>query len=251
MMAIGDTLREARMRQRVDISEVEDETKIRAKYLRAIENEEFDLLPGETFVRSFIRTYAEYLGLDSHLLVEQYRAQHEPHVEAELQPFPPQPRSRERRYGGPPGPGAVVAAALIALLALLLILGLTGDEDDGRPAPEGTTEATTAQEAPPARPRRPRPRPRPAARGISLQIIPVEETYVCIDDGRGNTVFEGVLTAPQTFRGRRLRLNLGKTSAAVRVNGRPVAIAQSPDPVGLDFTPRGQRPLRDAERPCA
>ena len=66
------------MRQKIDIAEVETATKIRAKYLRALENEEFGLLPGNTFVKTFLRTYGEYLGLDAQLLVEEYRAEHEP-----------------------------------------------------------------------------------------------------------------------------------------------------------------------------
>ncbi len=74
MPGIGDQLRETRLRSRIDIAEVEAATKIRAKYLRALENEEFGLLPGSTFVKSFLRTYAQYLGLDAHLLVEEYRA---------------------------------------------------------------------------------------------------------------------------------------------------------------------------------
>jgi len=61
------------MRARIDISEIEAETKIRAKYLRALENEEWDLLPGPTFVKSFLRTYAEALGIDAKLLVEEYK----------------------------------------------------------------------------------------------------------------------------------------------------------------------------------
>ena len=73
MPEIGETLREARMRRRIDMTEVETTTKIRGKYLRALENEEWDLLPGPTFVKSFLRTYAEYLGLDARLLVEEYR----------------------------------------------------------------------------------------------------------------------------------------------------------------------------------
>src|ERR687890_613122 len=68
MPEIGETLREARMRRRIDMTEVETATKIRGKYLRALENEEWDLLPGPTFVKTFLRTYAEYLGLDSRLL---------------------------------------------------------------------------------------------------------------------------------------------------------------------------------------
>src|SRR5258707_705455 len=69
MPEIGETLREARMRAKIDISEVEASTKIRAKYLRALENEDWDLLPGSTFVRSFLRTYADYPGLDRLRLV--------------------------------------------------------------------------------------------------------------------------------------------------------------------------------------
>jgi cytoskeleton protein RodZ len=74
MPSIGETLREARMRQRLDIADVEDRTKIRAKYLRALENEEFGMLPGPTFVKTFLRTYAEMLGLDPHVLVEESAA---------------------------------------------------------------------------------------------------------------------------------------------------------------------------------
>ena len=57
MTDIGATLREARMRRRIDITEVESATKIRAKYLRAMEDEEWSVLPGPTYVRSFLRHF--------------------------------------------------------------------------------------------------------------------------------------------------------------------------------------------------
>ena len=76
------------MRQRLDIADVEERTKIRAKYLRALENEEFGMLPGATFVKTFLRTYAEKLGLDPHLLVEEYRATYEPRDETECSRSP-------------------------------------------------------------------------------------------------------------------------------------------------------------------
>src|SRR3712207_1756122 len=102
MPSIGETLREARMRQRLDIADVESRTKIRAKYLRALENEEFGLLPGSTFVKTFIRTYAEVLGLDPHLLVEEYRANYEPREEVEPSALgPPAATGRERGRGPP------------------------------------------------------------------------------------------------------------------------------------------------------
>src|SRR5438552_15796654 len=96
MPDIGTTLREARMRARIDISEIEAETKIRAKYLRALENEEWDLLPGPTFVRTFLRTYAEALGLDAKLLVEEYKLRHDRPSEHELLPIAP-PTTAARR----------------------------------------------------------------------------------------------------------------------------------------------------------
>ena len=89
MPDIGTTLREARMRARIDISEIEAETKIRAKYLRALENEEWDLLPGPTYVKSFLRTYADALGLDGKLLIEEYKLRHERLSDVELQPIAP------------------------------------------------------------------------------------------------------------------------------------------------------------------
>ena len=88
------------MRRRIDMTEVEAATKIRAKYLRALENEEWDLLPGPTFVKTFLRTYAEYLELDPRLLVEEYRQRYERPSTQDLTPFGPghgRPRRRRQR----------------------------------------------------------------------------------------------------------------------------------------------------------
>src|SRR4051812_24174276 len=100
MPEIGATLREARMRLRIDISEIEAQTKIRAKYLRALENEEWNLLPGTTYVKSFLRTYAEALGLDAKLLVEEYKLRHERLSDVELQPIAPTTALDRRRPTG-------------------------------------------------------------------------------------------------------------------------------------------------------
>jgi cytoskeleton protein RodZ len=250
MPSIGDTLREARMRQRLDIADVEAKTKIRAKYLRALENEEFGMLPGPTFVKTFLRSYAEVLGLDPHLLVEDYRARYEPREEAEaLKPIGPPglARDRRRRGPGPPGPLLLAALAAVAVLGTLLVIGLVGDEEDG---PEQAAEERTTTQ-----PRRERPqrRERPARpRRVALRIDPELETYVCLDRGAGTPVFfEQILTEPQTFRGRRLRVNLGNTSVAVTMNGKPVDVGSGPDPVGFEFTPRSTTPLPLGERPCA
>jgi hypothetical protein len=69
---IGNSLREARMRQQLDWPQIELATKIRSKYLRALEDEQFGILPAQPYVKGFLRTYADYLGLDGQLYVDEY-----------------------------------------------------------------------------------------------------------------------------------------------------------------------------------
>src|SRR5215218_9385350 len=159
MPGIGDRVREARMRPKVDIADVEAGTEIRAKYLRALENEEFGLLPGPTFAKTFLRTYADYLGLDAQLLVEEYRVEHEPRGE-EVAPITATRAPRRQRRGGggggvaggrggprigPPSPGVVFGFIFVLLLAGILILGLTADEDEPSGGDDKTEQASDDQ----------------------------------------------------------------------------------------------------------
>src|SRR5271166_1881708 len=131
MPEIGATLREARMRARIDVSEIEAQTKIRAKYLRALENEEWSLLPGPTFVKSFLRTYAQALGLDGKALVEEYRLHHERPSEAMLEPIVSTPQGNRRSQLGPrgrsgsgegPSRAYVIAVTAIGLVIVVLVV---------------------------------------------------------------------------------------------------------------------------------
>lgn len=74
MFELGNNLREARQRRRIDLVAAEQDTKIRSKYLAALETEDFDILPGPVFVRGFLRTYSRYLGLDPQLFIDEYNA---------------------------------------------------------------------------------------------------------------------------------------------------------------------------------
>jgi cytoskeleton protein RodZ len=255
MPPIGDSLREARMRQKLDIADVEERTKIRAKYLRALENEEFGLLPGPTTVRAFLRTYAQILGLDPHVLLEEFRVSHEPPDEMEPQPLaadtsPPQRRMPSGPPIGPPGRGVVVAGLLVALLALLLILGLSSQDDSSTKGTSGD-EAKTQQRKP-APKKKVRKHP-PPPKGVAVNVAPVDATYVCIDKGAGTPpVFQGTISEPRSFKGSsKLRINLGKSSATVKVNGRRVPIERTANPVGFEFTPTATKPLPSGQRPCA
>src|SRR5919107_3173637 len=235
MPSIGETLREARMRQRLDIADVEARTKIRAKYLRALENEEFAMLPGPTFVKTFLRTYAEMLGLDPHVLVEEYRAsvEHEDEMEAPL--GPPRVAGRDRRHGPRIGPGSLILLLLVAVVAALVAIGLASDDSGGGEQafpPETTeteTEAKSETEATPP--------PEPAApKRVTLRVTPATPTYICVDRGVGTPViFENTIDSAQTFRGKRLRVNLGKRDVQLRMNGKPVKITPSGEAVGFAF----------------
>src|SRR5205085_2564409 len=201
MQAIGERLREARMRQGLDVTEVEVATKIRAKYLRALENDEFSMLPGKTYAKSFLRTYAEYLGLDAHLLVEEYRAQHEPRGEGEVQAYvPPAQREAERR-GGPPatfGPGTLLVGGVLLLLVIFAIIGLSsGGEKSKHPVKTAGNPAKRAHA-----PKKKQPAPA-VSQSLRLRVVPTETTYVCVDNGKGTRLFEGTISTPRSFRGKR------------------------------------------------
>ena len=249
-MTIGQRLREARLRRELDIADAETYTKIRAKYLRALENEEFGMLPGPTFVKTFLRTYAEALGLDPHLLVEEYRASYEPGDDVEhIQSLGPPNLARDMRRRGPRlGPGSLLLLVVVAVVGALVAIGLLADGDEEGGGADVASDTTPRQET---TERRRQPERRRPTR-VVLRITPLTPTYVCVDRGAGTQVtFESTLDAPRTFRGRRLRMNLGKSLIEVRVNGERLDIEPGPEPVGFEFTPGETTPLPLGERPCA
>lgn len=259
MPEIGATLREARMRARIDITEVEQATKIRAKYLRAIENEEWDLLPGSTFVKSFIREYADFLGLDARTLVEEYKLRYERPSEHELRPISPN-LGRDRRGGGFGGGGrgfprwALVALVLVAIVGVLFAVGsLFGDDEPDEPEQAQTTtvreQTTTAQRAPRRQPRR-----RAAAPRVTrVQLTPTGTIYICLVDQDGRVLVPGLTfeagAGIEPRRARSMRVTLGNNQVELTVNGRAIPLEASSAAIALELTPRGARPLPEAQAP--
>ena len=96
MFEIGNSLREARERQGLGYPEIELATKIRAKYVRALEEEDFTSIPGDAYIRGFLRTYAEYLGLDGDIYVDEYASRFITSWRDELPPRPERRRIRAR-----------------------------------------------------------------------------------------------------------------------------------------------------------
>lgn len=245
------------MRARIDITEVEQATKIRAKYLRALENEEWNLLPGSTFVKSFLREYADHLGLDARALVEEYKLRFERPSEQELAPISPQ-LGHDRRHGGGPGGGGtaprwlIVGGTLLLLVAALWLVGSLGGDEE----PAGTSATTggvrTAATTPAPSARRTRTAPAPPSRA-TLRLVPTGTVYVCLVDGAGRvlipgTQFEAAQQVP-VGRARVLRVTLGNNQVEMRVNGRPVAVPASAAAIAYEITPAGARTLPADEAP--
>jgi cytoskeleton protein RodZ len=253
MADIGSTLREARIRARIDMQEVETNTKIRAKYLRAIENEEWELLPGPVYAKSFLRTYSDYLGLDSRMLVEEYKRRyeglgdHEPRPVASLGHDRERERHREARGPllPPWAPIALVLAAVVVVLYLVGTLGgsskspsATGRASTRRP----THHATHKRVALPATP--------PSA---TLQMTPTAPVYVCLVNARGKRlIFEKTYTVGETiptFTQRKMLLTLGNANIQIKVNGKPYPVAQSSTAIRLQVTSSGVQPISMTLKP--
>jgi hypothetical protein len=129
MFEIGASLREARARRQLSYDQVEAETKIRAKYIRCMEDEQFDVLPSGTYVRGFLRTYADYLGLDGQLYVDEYSSR--------FGDLPDERISRPRR--SPPqrrnesSNAVLIALAGIVAVGVLLLAAWKLNPSSGQP----------------------------------------------------------------------------------------------------------------------
>ncbi|MGH2913104.1 MAG: helix-turn-helix domain-containing protein, partial [Solirubrobacteraceae bacterium] len=201
MMDIGATLREARMRARIDVSEIEAQTKIRAKYLRALENEEWDLLPGPTFVRSFLRTYAQALGLDDKAIVDEYRLRYETPSEGEHQPIVSSPRRMARHGtpgGGGPSRGYTIAVVAICLLIVLLLVGLLSKKGGGNSAKQvgGSSSTSTRTSNKTSTVTSKSSTTVTAGRRVSLSLQPSAAVYVCLIGDNGRKVIPGTIIQP-------------------------------------------------------
>jgi cytoskeleton protein RodZ len=254
MPEIGDQLRETRMRNRIDITEVEAATKIRAKYLRALENEEWDLLPGPTFVKTFLRTYADYLGLDARNLVEEYRSRYERPAAQELTPFGTNLGGRRSRPRRPIlAPWMVVLAGLLVLLVAFYFLGTWGDDpDSGDEVSASPTPTATA--APSDDGEKKQKKQAPAKKTVvRLQIQPTGPVSVCLENAAGEPLIQNLtLDAGQdteVFRSKRFRMSFGTGEAVMRVDGKAYEVSDDA-PIGYEVRAGGKpKALPESERP--
>lgn len=252
-IGIGATLREARNRRKVGLPEVEAATRIRIRYLQAIESEEWDVLPGDVYVRSFVRTYASYLGLDGERLADDYRRS----VAGGAEPPSPGPEpgvARRSRAPRSQARGRIVATAVTAtLIGVVIAVGLTTGEDDpavtirsegiGSADREGTVKEPTPQQPAPVQ-----------RRGLSLELAATAEVWVCLLDGQGEPLLDGrILTEGAEegpFRSDSFTVSFGNGEVSMSIDGKEAAIPATASPVGYAIgDDGGLKPLEDGERP--
>jgi cytoskeleton protein RodZ len=227
---IGTSLREARNRQQLDLSEVEQATKIRSRYLQALEEESFDALPAQTYVKGFLRTYADYLGLDGQLYVDEYNSRYavgedelgEPVVARRTPGVQPRHRRLERR-------GVVLALAGIGVLCALVIAAFKFSNN----SPGIPNLSTNGVNPPPPATSARKHKKRKAAPPAKLRFFVVAARGNCWMDVRnysssGRTLFTGTIEpghGGMFFSARRLWINFGNPgNVKASLNGRLVTI---------------------------
>jgi cytoskeleton protein RodZ len=251
MFEIGNTLREARLRRGLDILDCEAETKIRAKYLRAMEEEQFDLMPSPTYVRGFLRSYSEFLDLDGQLVLDEYESRFGTYdAPFEHGGRPSRDSRRDARGQGPPrrpGPSQRrhrrrrrselqllwLAIGGVMTVALIVWLGV-GESDEPAPLADTPAAAPGPAAAPP-----PVAEPDTAVEEgpVRLKKMPIvlagsgtigSWVQVRGGDADGRVVYEAILEpgAAKTFRvleGIWVRA-ANPSELAVTVNGRDVEL---------------------------
>lgn len=235
---LGPTLRKARNRRKETLSDVEAAIKIRVRHLRAIEEEDWEALPEGPYGRSFLRTYANYLGLDGDRLA----AERVPHPE----PLPAGPAPRRQL------PRAAVTAAIVAgLVAVIAAVGLaTGGGGGG--------SATVAPGRGAGRPAREGPGPAQpdggAHKGVVLRLETKAEVWVCVLDEKGRPLVEGEVlqggVEEGPFHSGSFTVAFGNGEVAMQVDGTQADIPNSASPLGYAIDPQGDlRLLPEGERP--
>jgi cytoskeletal protein RodZ len=224
LFEIGSSLRTAREHQQLELSAVERETRIRAKYLEALEEERFDVLPGTAYVKGFLRTYADFLGLDGLRFVDEFNERYAP---TEMPEAPPPVRIRRpRRWLD----ARLIAIPLAIGIGLFVWRVTGGSGGGGHPAHHHIAlspsaphvRATTSTPAPPTT----------TTRAATARIAFVAARGSCwlsvhLGSATGQTLYESTLQPGQSahFAGSKLWVRIGAPwNVDATLNGKSVQL---------------------------
>ncbi len=195
-------------------------------------------MPGPTFVRSFLRTYAQALDLDDKALVDEYRRQYEQPSELEHQPVMSPPRgTRARRVrdrhkpggaGGGLSRGYAIALGVLGVIILLLIVGLLTGKKGASPPSQANSTNTQRTHSPRHHTHRSSIRAGPvpsASARVALSLKPTAAIYVCLIDAAGAKRIPGLTLEPgsytsRTYHSTRFELLLGNNAVTMYLDGK-------------------------------
>ncbi len=263
------------MRAHIDVSEIEEQTKIRAKYLRALENEEWGLLPGAAYTKSFLRVYAQTLGLDARALVDEYKAAYEHPGDGDRLEVVRRGRTQRGGRGqsssGPPTLSRwyLVVAVGACVLIVLALVGLLSSSDSSSPPHANTRTAHTTS----------RRRVHGGHRGtaasatghsasnqtttgagagrLTVSLRATAKVWVCLVGEGGRRLIPGAVLSPQeaqpmVFHSKSFKVNLGNAHVELLVNGQLEPVRESSRPIGYAIDAAGRTALPAAQLPtCA
>ncbi|MBE0465861.1 MAG: helix-turn-helix domain-containing protein [Candidatus Desulforudis sp.] len=239
-MPLGEVLKKAREAKDLSLDAVEEETKIRKKYLVALENNEYEILPGRVYVKAFLRTYSRFLGLDADAMMVEFYREYPPENRetAENRPTTPVNGGGRPRYTG----FLLVAGVIIALVAFNSLYGSLRGADQAPTVPPRTGIEDTQDALPgipePEPPQGDEPAP-PEGLDLVLRVTGSACWMRVVVDGE--EAFQGTVRAGESrrFQGQdRIALRLGNPGVVeVELNGENLGpLAQGGVPINHEFT---------------
>jgi hypothetical protein len=258
--AVGRTLREARTERGVELSEVERATKIRVKFLEAMEDDRWEDLPAPVYARGFLDIYSRYLGLDHRALLEEYSKTveakgREPIPESVIKPGTlrqTRPVRHTRSINLAPIAKVLAGVVVLVIIGLVIVgsIGGSGNGDNGKgkkaqgngtkvagppPASTATTTSTTPSDQ------------------VSVELRATDTVWVCLVDDRGRALVDSETLSADDSRGpfsaAGFDVTFGNGSIEMTVDGQPAPVPQAAEPLGYRITPNGVRKLDPSSQP--
>jgi hypothetical protein len=224
MFEIGGSLREARLKRGLSPADVQKAIRIRDRYLQALEEERWELLPGDAYVKGFLRTYADYLGLDGSLYVEEYNSRFSQPDEPQL--VPQRFERRGRRAGGvgflrP----LVIIGLIVAVVAAVAAWQLSGSSNPKQSTPPTTTTPTTTAAHTTPKKKHEKKHVAVALPSRAVVVASRGNAWLWVRSGaNGPTVYQGTLlqgkTLPVNLKNGPVWIRIGAPNIDIRLGGR-------------------------------
>ncbi len=197
-LSVGEILKRARVQHGLSTAQVQAALRIKLLYIEALEKSDFERLPGQAYVVGYIKSYAEYLGLDSGKLVQLLRKQSGPQVTKPAHIFPV--ASDEQKIPSK----RIIAISTVLLILILLTWKVTSpgglNPEEIPSVPKDLKQQMTAPQKPPeesqpttAAVEEPKPKPHPVV------LKATQDVWVEIRDGSGQPVFSRVLKEGEEY----------------------------------------------------